>query len=271
MSGLCAKTRIRSWRLAPPLIAGLLALLVAGPLVAAELVPHRAAYSMKTGMVRPGGAVVNVSGLMTMAVEETCDGWILTIRRAMEIVTADGGKITENMHYAGWESKNGDRLRFASRVHTGAERRDYKGDARIQGSEGSGEAAFKLPEAKTIKLPKGTLFPLAHTALLIDQAHAGARQVARHIFDGTEIEGAQEAVAFIGPRRDGAGSGLAGRPGWNMRLAVYGTDERQSVPQFEIEFLQLDNGVVPRLVLDFKQFTVVVNLEKVESLPAPSC
>ena len=56
-----------------------------------------------------------------------------------------------------------------------------------------------------------------------------------------------------------------------MRLAVYGTDERQSVPQFEIEFLQLDNGVVPRLVLDFKQFTVVVNLEKVESLPAPSC
>jgi hypothetical protein len=25
------------------------------------------------------------------------------------------------------------------------------------------------------------------------------------------------------------------------------------------------------LVLDFKQFTVMVNLEKVESLPAPSC
>ena len=128
-----------------------------------------------------------------------------------------------------------------------------------------------------MKLPKGTLFPLAHTALLIDRARAGARQVARYIFDGTEIEGAQEAVAFIGPRleaprRGGGDLGpLVARSGWNMRLAVYGTDKHQSVPQFEIEFLQLDNGVVPRLLLDFKQFTVLVSLEKVESLPAPSC
>ena len=100
--------------------------------------------------------------------------------------------------------------------------------------------------------------------------------MARYIFDGTEIEGAQEAVAFIGPRQEGPGHGggqgpLVARPGWNMRLAVYGTDKRQSVPQFELEFLQLDNGVVSRLMLDFKKFTILVSLEKVESLPAPSC
>ncbi len=271
MSGVRAITKFQPWRLGPALLAGLLAWLVAGPLAAAELVAHRAAYSLKIGEVRSGGAVVDVSGLMTMAVEKSCDGWILAIRRAMEIVTADGGKVTEDMRYAGWESANGDRLRFASRVKIGAERRQFKGEARLERADGPGEAVFNRPEAKTVKLPKGTLFPLAHTALLIDRARAGARQVARHIFDGTEIEGAQEAVAFIGPRLDGRGGGLAGRPGWNMRLAVYGTDKRQSVPQFEIEFLQLDNGVVPRLMLDFKQFTVLVSLEKVESLPAPSC
>ena len=278
MSDIRANMNVRLWRLGPPLLAGLLAWSVfAGPLAAAELVSHRAAYSLKIGETRQGGAVVDVSGLMTMAVEKTCDGWILAIRRAMDIVTADGGTVTEDMRFAGWESANGDRLRFASRVHTGAERREYKGEAHLQGADRPGEAVFKQPEAKTMNLPEGTLFPLAHTALLIDRARAGARQVARHIFDGTEIEGAQEAVAFIGPRqdpsgRDGGNQGpLVARPGWNMRLAVYSTDKRQSVPQFEIEFLQLDNGVVPRLMLDFKQFTVLVSLEKVESLPAPSC
>lgn len=276
MSSVRAKLEFRPWCLGPPLLAGLLALFVAGPLAAAEMVPHRAVYSLKMGEARPGGAVVDVSGLMTMTVEKSCDGWILAIRRAMKIVTADGGNVTEDMRFAGWESANGDRLRFASRVQTGAERRDYKGEARLRGADGPGEAVFKQPEAKTMKLPEGTLFPLAHTALLIDRARAGARQVARHIFDGTEIEGAQEAVAFIGPRQDAPGPGgdqgpLVARPGWNMRLAVYGTDKRQSVPQFEIEFLQLDNGVVPRLMLDFKQFTVLVSLEKVESPPAPSC
>ena len=269
--------KFRPWRLGPSLLAGLLAGLVAGPLTAAELVSHRAAYSLKIGEVRPGGAVVDVSGVMTMDVEKSCDGWILAIRRVMNIVTAGGGQFTEDMRFAGWESANGDRLRFATRVQTGAERREYKGEARLPAAGGDGEAVFKLPESKTIKLPEGTLFPLAHTALLIDRARAGARQVARYIFDGTEIEGAQEAVAFIGPRRDAAGRGdghqgpLVARPGWNMRMAVYGTDKRQSMPQFEIEFLQLDNGVVPRLMLDFKQFTVLVSLEKVESLPAPSC
>ena len=94
LSGVRARTEFRPWRLGPPLLAGLLAGLVAGPLAGAELVPHRAAYSLKIGEVRPGGAVVDVSGLMTMAVEKSCDGWILAIRRVMKIVTADGGQFT---------------------------------------------------------------------------------------------------------------------------------------------------------------------------------
>ena len=269
------KTKFQHLSLGRPLFATLLALFIASPRAAAEMVSHRAAYSLKIGEVRQGGSVVDVSGLMTMTVEKSCDGWILAIRRDMKIATADGGDVSEDTRFAGWESTNGGHLRFAASIQMGDERNDYNGEARLQGADGAGEAVFKLPRAKTLKLPKGTLFPLAHTALLIDQARAGARQVARPIFNGTEVEGAHEEVAFIGPFQDAPGGGdqgpLVARPGWNMRLAVYGTDKSQSVPQFEIEFLQLDNGVVPRLKWEFKQYTVLGSLEKVESLPAPLC
>jgi hypothetical protein len=102
MSGVHAITKFRPWRLGPALLAGLLVWLGGGSLAAAELVAHRTAYSLNIGEVRSGGAVVDVSGLMTMAVEKSCDSWILAIRRAMKIVTADGGKVIEDMRYAGW-------------------------------------------------------------------------------------------------------------------------------------------------------------------------
>lgn len=259
------------------LLATVLACVLAPPLAAAELAPHRAVYRLGMGEARSGSAIVDVAGTMTLSMEKSCDGWILAIQRTMQITTSGGQSLSEDMRFAGWESLDGTRFRFASRTDIGADRQAFKGEASMPAAGGPGKAIFSVPEAKTVTLPEGTLFPLSHTAFLIARAEAGDRQVPRYVFDGTEIEGAQEAVAFVGPRRKASAPAkkelgpLVERDGWLMRLAVFGTDVRAAEPQFEIEFVQLDNGVATGLTLDFTQFTVLVDIESLEKLPTPAC
>jgi hypothetical protein len=56
-----------------------------------------------------------------------------------------------------------------------------------------------------------------------------------------------------------------------MRLAFYPVDSTVSVPEYEIQVVQLDNGIADALVLDYGSFKVNLNLEKVEALPPPAC
>lgn len=100
---------------------------------------------------------------------------------------------------------NGDRLRFASRVQIGAARRQFKGEARLKGADGPGEAVFNQPQAKTVKLPGGTLFPLAHTTLLIDRARAISSM-------GRKLKGPRKQSPSSGRAWTGAAMGLSRAP-----------------------------------------------------------
>ena len=262
-----------------PAIRGFAAVLTilagTGPLGAAELVAHRAIYSIALGSVQVPGAIVEADGAMKMELEKTCEGWIIGQDMTMNVITAQGRLIEQYLHFAGWESLDGRAYRFAARRETGDETESALGRASIGADGGPGEAAFKLPEAKTLSLPGETLFPVAHTGWLIDRALAGDRRASRFIFDGADGQGPERAVAFIGqrkePREGGALGPLTDRPGWNMRLAFFPQDSRGGAPEYEIEIHQLDNGVATRMVLDFQAFSVVLTLEKIEAVPPPSC
>ena len=56
-----------------------------------------------------------------------------------------------------------------------------------------------------------------------------------------------------------------------MRLAFFPQDSRAAAPEYEIEIDQLDNGVATRMVLDFHAFSVVLTIDKIEAVTAPSC
>ena len=134
-----------------------------------------------------------------------------------------------------------------------------------------------MPEAKTLRLPDGTLFPLGHTAWLIEQARAGRHHVARMVFDGVGGEAPKPVSAFIGNRVGPGAGGASGlgpltrRAGWPMRLAFHAADGRTATPEYEIEVLQLENGVAPRMVMDFGAFTVRVDMVKIEPIAEPDC
>ncbi len=264
---------LRPLALAFALLAGL----VSGPLAAAGLVPHRAIYSLKLGSVRPNAGLVDARGAVKMVLEKTCYGWIITQEMTMEMYTTAGGVIRQDSRVAGWESLDGTSYRFASRNTLGKQVERFKGEARLGAAGKPGKATFKVPAGKSMVLPEDTLFPAGHTAWLIERALAGDRQAPRTVFDGTDGQGPREVTAFIGPRVESGEHGKKGlgelvqRPGWNVRMAFYPLDSRAAAPEYEVEVLQLDNGVAPRVVLDYPQMTVIMTMEKVETIPLPPC
>ena len=269
---LC-KLPLRPLALAAALAVGLVA---AAP-AAAGLVPHRAIYSVKLGPVRANAGFVDARGAAKMVLEKTCDGWIMTQEMTVDMGTAAGGIIKQDIRVAAWESLDGKSYRFAARNTMGRQVEGFKGEAKLGAAGKPGKATFKVPAGKTMALPEGTLFPTGHTAWLIERALAGDRQAPGVVFDGSDGQGPRKVIAFIGPRVESGRHGKKGlgalvqRPGWNIRLAFYPLDSRAPAPEFEIEVLQLDNGVAPRLVIDYPQLTVIMTMEKIEAIPAPRC
>ncbi|HEB79667.1 MAG TPA: DUF1849 family protein, partial [Rhodospirillales bacterium] len=195
------------------------------PLEAANLVSHRAFYSLRMGEVRPGGSFVNAEGAMTLIMEKSCDGWILTQNLLMDLGTPEGRTLSQRSRFTGLESFDGKNYRFLSNNDTTGEQKRVKGKARSGGPGAPGEAIFILPEEKTLTLPERTLFPVAQTSWVIDQAIAGVRHALHYVFDGSDGTGPRRAAAFIGPllspgkdnaqkaSRKSLGA-LAERPGW---------------------------------------------------------
>jgi len=253
------------------------AIFVASPGNAANLVAHRAVYSMKLGAVRSGANLEAARGLMTISLEKSCAGWIVSQQMNMALQTAEGRELNQDYRFAGWESLDGKNYRFAVRSKMAGDNEDYKGKARQSDDEKSGRVSYTVPEKKELKLPANTLFPIGHMLLLIDRAQAGDNQVTRPIFEGTEGKGHQTVSAFIGPRiepnkhRWQEKGPLMDRAGWKMRMGYFNAVSKSSIPEFEIELLQLDNGVVPHLTQVFSTFNLLIDLKKIEKLPAPSC
>jgi len=243
---------------------------------AADLVAHRAVYEIKLGQVRSGSNISAVKGVMSLVLEKTCDAWIMNQKLATTFSTVEGQGIEQKFYFTGWESKDGTRYQFVVQNVTNGKTEKFKGRARAGGTT-DGSAAFTAPKAIKHVLPADTLFPIGHMAYLIKSAEAGKRQVPRPVFEGAEGEGHQKVFAFIGPRQtpEQHGQGrlrpLLRRDGWKMRLAFYKADAQSGVPQFEIELLQLDNGIVPRMVQEFPEFSLILDLKKLEAIAAPAC
>jgi len=248
---------------------------------AADIVAHRAFYSLKLGSVRTGSDFVGASGNMGLSMERTCDGWTMSQTLRMDLATSSGEQVVQDLRFTGWESDDGTQYRFFASNNVNGVREDFRGRALTHAPKGEGDANFRIPEGKKIPLPEGTMFPLGHTLWLIERALAGDRQVSRTVFDGADGQGPQMVSAFIGPKQksgdhiskaQAAALGpLSERPGWNIRMGFYELGTQQAVPDYEVEILQLDNGVTLGLTLDYQDFTVILTQERLEEIPLPDC
>jgi hypothetical protein len=264
------------------IIIGFGLVLAASSAGAADLAANRARYAVSLSSAKPDSGVVAVEGNMTVETAEACDGWTTEQRNKFTVHYAeDNPDLVLSATFVSWESRDGLRFRFSQREQKNGELdKEISGEAQLSGKGEGGTVNFTRPNASTLELPAGVLFPTAHTALLIDRASAGEGFVAAKVFDGTNDDNANDVTAVIGAPQnaDATAAGtssvktpLLKRPSWRVHLAFFPADITVDKPDFELTMRLLDNGISGDTVLDYGDFAIKAKLDEIEALPKPAC
>ena len=241
-----------------------LCLLVATPTLARAdsdgLAAHQAVYALSLDSSRDGD-VTAVSGQMAYEVTDACDGWAVRQRLQMDVTNREGTDVAMVSDYLTWESKDGLRLRFHMKQMTdSAVTEQVEGDAVLSSPGGAGEIHYTLPEPKTVELPEGTLFPMAHTAAIIAGADAGKKFMTLPLFDRTGSEGAQStSVLVVNWNKEGSAAPyapLAELPSGRVRVAFFPRNKDAISPDYEVGMRYWSNGVADVLNMNFGEFVV---------------
>ena len=260
--------------------------IAAAPASAANIAidPHEALYNLTLESAKSASGVVGANGAMFYKWGETCDGWTLEQRFHLRISYAEEDATDISSTVVTYESKDGLRYRFNERrLRNGEVDTEIRGEAHLDGPGKGGVAEFTKPEAATLKLKPGVLFPTAHTLTLIAAAQAHQQFISRYVFDGSDVENAGQVSAFIGGALPPPGP-KAAKPlndpllqhtGWPIRLAFFPASDSdaadQTEPDYELSMRLLENGVTQDMKLDYSDYVIAATLSDIKPLPRPGC
>ncbi len=279
--GWCGRRRAARSVVAISVLSAALALfaLVAAALSGAQAVQpisHRATYILKLKAAKSSSGIADARGALYYELAEACDGWTITQRLRLRILNNRGGELDSKTSFTSWESKDGLGYRFNSRtVRNGKLTEDVRGRARLGSGQQGGEVVFTSPKEKRLKLPPGTLFPMAHMILVLERAEAGDGHVWRIVFDGATEDGAYEVSAVVGapvdPRPGVTLLPAARGRAWPIKLAYYPHGGRAPEPEYELFMRITDKAVAREFVLDYDAFTLDAVLDLIEPLEKIEC
>jgi len=236
----------------------------------AALAAHRAIYTLTLSSSR-GGDVVAATGTMGYEVIDACDGWAVRQRLSMTLTNTEGQAIQMVSDYATWESKDGLKLRFHMKQTTDtAVTSQTDGDAKLTKAAGPGDVHYTVPADKTLPLPPGTLFPMAHTSAILAAAQAGKKFLALPLFDGTDDSGGEDSfVVALDWKKPEANKYplLSNLPSTRVRLAFFDHAAKGEVPTYQVGMRYWSNGVADNLQMDFGDFVMDAKMAELTPLP----
>jgi hypothetical protein len=247
---------------------------------AQSILPHRAGYELRLESVRSGSGIIDAVGVLSYDWADSCDGWSVGQRYMLEITRGEGPPFRITAAYTNWEAKDGLHYRYyVKRSRTSGPEEtpeEVRGEARLKAKNQAGQAEFEQPRNETVPLPEGTVFPTAHTIILLQKAAAGEKFDRRFVFDGSELEGPSAISAFILRQRKSPPAGqpkalTAPQPVWPISLAIFPGDSKAETPEFEMTIYLQPNGVVPEMTMNYGDFTVRGILKVFEALKKPEC
>ncbi len=242
----------------------------------AQVAPHRAVYAITLDKVTGSNSISGASGRMILDWKDVCDGWATELDLRVRLFDPEGEELRFGTAIDTWESKDGRVLRFRVKDRsTYFPSTDFIGRAVLDKS-GGGQAHYSEPIEMTIDLPKGTLFPTAHSLAVLKAGEAGETVMIAPIFDGSE-EGPEALIeasaAILGPFEDEAPGfdGLAGVPYFKVNLAFYRSSEVSALPSHEASLRLYENGVVDRQLFDYGDFVLAADIVELTFHPDPGC
>lgn len=260
------------------ILAALSLLLAPVSASAAQLLPHRAVYSLTLTATDPGSSIGNAVGDLVFEIDELCGAWSTLTEMRFQVLYDDGTEIRFGTSISAWEAKDGLTYRFfVKRRSNYEEPQDVEGEATLEGPDQGGLATFGGSDPRTLALPPGTLFPTRHSLLLAEAAAAGQGGFLATVFDGTEEASLYEVNALVaGQVPEGVPPTLASPlieplPSWRIVLAYFEIDEQSGVAQHEATLRLFDNGVVDDQLFDFGEFALRARLVELTERPKTAC
>lgn len=244
---------------------------------ATSLAPHKATYVMHLASVKNGSRVSDVSGTMNFERHDTCDGWAEQQHMQLHFDYNGGEDLDVTSTELDWESKDGKRYNFnIHHANNGVETDSFNGKARLTGSKH--DVRYVIPTKKTGTLAPDTLFPVAHTQMIIDKATAGEQFFTRRVFDGTDAEGSNDVSVFIGKPLTTTDlnfkdtklseNALLHDKFWPVHIAFFKPDGQSDAPDYEMDMSIMPNGVVQSMRINYGDFTVIGTLTELTPLPS---
>ncbi len=240
----------------------------------ADLLSHRAAYrlSLARTATGPGLAMESVRGGLVLEWRADCTGWLSQQRLGFVAKQSEGSEITQDVRFSSWEAADLTQLRFQVRTfEDGKEKEAVSGAAALTGPGGKGEVRYSRPAATKVELPPGTLFPTEHVRHLIRSAQANERIVSNYVFDGSGEDALNLVSAVISKPALATRDDGTKEQRWPVHLAYYDADSTDALPEFQIRFNLSGSGVLHDIVLDYGDFALKGELEKLERLAEPRC
>ena len=249
--------------------------------LAAPLAAHHAVYGLTYDSDQPanseGGSIVGAHGTMTYDIDDACTGWATNQRLQITLTNRDGQDIQMVSDYATFEAKDGLHMQFHMNQTTDtAVTQKLDGSASLERPGGAGSVSYSTPAEKTMALPAGTLFPMAHTEAILAAAEAGKKFLSLPLFDGTGADGAQDTFITVldwGAMEKMQWPELAAMPSGRVHISFFDRDKSGGgqTPDYEIGMRYFANGVADDLRMNFGEFVMTGTLKTFQPAPPPHC
>ncbi|MBZ8132368.1 cell envelope integrity EipB family protein [Afifella sp. IM 167] len=270
-------------------VAGFVLLSAATPMPAPQTgvapVPHRAVYDISLAKSTRASGIEDAKGRMVFEVSgNACEGFTMSQRLVVNLVGGEEGDRLLDFRVSTFEDGSGHLYRFSSRT--------YLNDQVVESVEGVAHRKdervvvdLTTPAEKTVEFEKEPLFPGQHLNALLTAARADQRFMASTIYEGSGSgENADTATAIIGKPEAEAGemgapaSPLTSGVHWPVSIAYF-KDERkhdpdalgEETPAYQMSFTLYENGVTRNLVMDYGDYVLSGELERIEQLEATPC
>ena len=246
------------------------------------LSPHKALYDITMTSRKSSGQIVNIGGQMLYEWYPGCEAWVTNHRFNLLYEYTDHPPMRIASNFTTYETYDGTSLNFSSqRKRNGRLFQELRGKATRDKQTGEGVAVNSMPDGMRFELPRGTLFPMAHTIKLLEKVHSGQRIFNSTIFDGSDEDGPIEISAFIGreqpyrtrlkkvtPQIDQT---LLEKPARNIRLAFFPLENDSEDAEYEMDIMFHDNGVISDMVVEYRLFSVRQTLVALEKTIPETC
>lgn len=242
----------------------------------AGFMPHKALYDIRLSSKNSSSKIANIRGKMFYEWQPSCDAWISTHRFDMIYEYSEMPAVRVTSDFSTYESFDGQNFNFTSqRKRDGIVFEEVRGNVSANGADYPNEAVYTIPEDLIFDLPKGTLFPMAHTLDVLKSVKEGKKFYKATIFDGSDEEGPVDVNSFTGkpaiykvPEQHKAyiDANLVNNKSWDMRLAFFPLHKPDSTSDYEMSLIFHENGVISDMEIEYGEFSVTQKLVAIEAL-----